>query len=177
MKKVIALVLFFHNMASSFGQAAKIESMIDSLKYLRTDNLDCSADLYWRIIAKGDKAIPFLIDRLTDTTPTGVIDHCKKTILNVGELSQFALVQIADFPAFLVTKLQFDYIIIDETGKACSNFYDFFFMNSNKQRYQTDVRNWYTKQKLKYKREKISVESQTQCQKKYGIATHYRLTE
>ncbi|RYE51656.1 MAG: hypothetical protein EOP48_17910 [Sphingobacteriales bacterium] len=177
MKRVITLVLIVHNFTSSFGQDADIESMIDSLKYLRTDTLDCSAVLYWRIIAKGDKAIPFLIDRLTDTTLTGVMDDCKKASLNVGEVSQFALVQIADFPAFLVTKLQFDNIIIDGTGKACWSFYDFFFINSNKQRYQTDVRNWYSKQKLKYKPEKISMETQTECQKKYGIATHYRWTE
>ena len=177
MKSVIAVIFFFYSLTSSFGQAADIKSMVDSLKYLRTDTLDCSADLYWRIIAKGNKAVPFLIDRLTDTTQTGVKYHCKKASLNVGEVAQFALTQIADFPAFLVTKLQFDVIIIDETGRGCWSFYDFFFINSNKPRYQKDVRNWYSKQKSKYEAEKISKENQTECQKKFGIVTHYRWTE
>jgi hypothetical protein len=151
--------------------------MVDSLQYLKADTLDCKAELYWRIISKGDRAIPFLINKLTDTTQTAVKFHCKKTTLNVGEIAQFALTQIADFPAFLVTQLQFDVIVIDDTGEGCWSFYDFLFINSNKLRYQTDVKNWYDKQKSKYKAEKISKKEQTGCQKRYGIDTYYRWTE
>jgi hypothetical protein len=175
MKRLIAIILLLHCFKISFGQSADVKSMVDSLQYLKADTLDCSADLYWRIISKGDKAIPFLIDKLTDTAQTRVKFHCKKTRLNVGEIAQFALTQIADFPAFLVTKLQFDIITIDETGQSCWNFYDFLFINSNKLRYQTDVKDWYGREGAKYKAEKISKKKQTECQKLYKIDVYYRL--
>lgn len=164
-------------MTLSYGQDANIKLMVDSLQYLKSDTLDCKADLYWRIVATGDKAIPFLIEKLTDTTQTKIKFHCKKTRLNVGEVAQFALTQIAYFPAFLVTKMQFDLIIIDQTGEGCWSFYDFFFINSNKPRYQKDIKDWYDKEKPKYKVENISKTEQTFCQKQYGIKKYYRWTE
>ena len=151
--------------------------MVDILNYLKADTLDCSADLYWRIIGQGDKAIPFLIEKLTDTTQTRVKYHCKKTRLDVGEVSQFALTEIAEFPTFLVTKMQFDVIKPDETGQGCWSFYDFLFINSNKVRYQKDIRNWYDQEKLKYKAEKISKKKSNACQIQYGIDTYYRWIE
>jgi hypothetical protein len=177
MKRLIATIFFLYTSIHSIGQSADIKVMVDSLQFLKTDTLDCSADLYWRIIAKGDKAIPFLIDKLTDTTQTNIKFHCKKTRLNVGEVAQFGLIQIADFPAFLVTKMQFDVIIIDETGEGCWSFYDFLFINSNKARYQKSVKDWYDKERSKYKAQKISKTKQTLCQKQYGIDTYYRWTE
>jgi hypothetical protein len=177
MKRLIATFILIHYLTISFGQDTGIKKMVDSLHYLKADTLDCNTGLYWRIISKGEKAIPFLIDKLTDTTQTRVKYHCKKTRLNVGEVAQFALTQIADFPAFLVTKIQFDVILIDDTGEGCWSFYDFFFINSNKPRYQKDVRNWYDKEKLKYKAEKISPKKRTACQIQYGISTYYRWKE
>ena len=58
--------------------------MVDSLKYLKADTLDCKADLFWRIVAKGEKVIPFLINKLTDTTPTNVRFRCKNDRLECG---------------------------------------------------------------------------------------------
>lgn len=174
MKKSIATILFTLTLAFSSGQDSSIKSMVDSLQYLKTDTLDCTASLYWRIIARGDKAIPFLIDKLTDTTETKVRFHCKKTALNVGEIAQFALLEIAEFPAFVVTKIQFDVITIDETGQGCWSFYDFLFINSNKFRYQNDVRKWYAKEKPNYKAKKIDGKTLTPCQKQYGIVKFYR---
>jgi hypothetical protein len=151
--------------------------MVDSLRYLTTDTLDCRAGLYWRIIAQGDKAIPFLIDKLTDITPTKIKFHCKKTRLNVGEVAQFALDEIAYFPAFLVTKIQFDLITTDKTGQGCWNFYDFLFINANKPRYQRSVWEWYNKEKSRYKVKKIPAKERTECQKQYGIVAYYTWTE
>lgn len=151
--------------------------MVDSLQYLEADTLDCKAHLYWRIIAQGKKVIPFLIDKLTDTTKTNVRWHCKKSRLNVGEIAQFALEEIASFPAFLVTNIQYDLIYADETGKGCWNFYDFFIINANKSRYQKNMSEWYKKEKLKYKAEKIPKARQTPCQKKYGIHIYYNWIE
>jgi hypothetical protein len=147
--------------------------MVDSLKYLNTDTLGCSAGLYWRIIAKGDKAIPFLIDKLTDTTPTKIQFACKAKPLDVGEVAYFALTQIADFPAYVVTKIQFDVITIIK-GEPCWSFYDWLFIDQNKMRYQTDVRNWYAREKPKYKMVKITKKKQTACQARYGIDRFYK---
>jgi hypothetical protein len=177
MKRLIITIFALHCLAISFGQNTDIKSMVDSLQYLNADTLDCKAALYWRIVAKGDKAIPFLIDKLTDTTATKIKYHCKKTSLNVGEVAHFALKQIADFPAFLVTKMQFDLIAIDNTGEGCWSFYDFLFIDANKPRYQKDVRNWYANQHSKYKPKKISRKKQTACQKQYGIDRFYRWKE
>ena len=177
MKKTIttALSLFLATLLSA--QTTRLQSMVDSLRYLTTNTLDCSAGLYWRIIAQGDKAIPFLIDKLTDTTPTMVKYHCKKTSLNVGEVAYFALDEIAYFPTFLVTKMQFDLITIDETGQECWSFYDFFFINANKLRYQRSVWEWYNKEQPRYKAKKIPAKEQTKCQKQYGINTYFNWTE
>ena len=91
MKKLVLIIFTLHFLTISYGQNAEIKSMIDSLKYLKSDSLDCSADLYWRIIAKGNDVIPFLIDKLTDTTSTNIKSDCKKIKLNVVEVSYEAL--------------------------------------------------------------------------------------
>jgi hypothetical protein len=174
MKALFVTIFYLYTSMHAIGQDADTKTMVDSLQYLSTDTLDCSAGLYWRIIAKGHRAIPFLIDKLTDTAHTNIKFHCKKTRLNVGEIAQFALTQIADFPTFLVTEIQFDVIIIDGTGEGCWSFYDFFFDNSNKQKYQERIKKWYNKERSKYKAQKILKNEQTVCQKKYGIDTYYR---
>src|SRR4030095_9482030 len=100
MKRLIFSFVYLFSVTTSYGQNASLKLMVDSLKYLKHDTLDCNADIYWRIVAQGDKAIPFLIDNLNDTTQTNISFHCKQTKLNVGELSYFALQQIGEFPAF-----------------------------------------------------------------------------
>jgi hypothetical protein len=178
MKKIILANLLLLSVLPSHGQKVDIKAMVDSLQFIKTDTFNCNADIYWRIVAEGQKAIPFLIDKLTDTTQTKIKYHCKKTSLNVGEVAHFALTEIANFPAFLVTHIQFDVITIDErTGKGCWSFYDFLFINSNKPRYQKSVREWYIKERAKYKVENISKTKQTECQKQYGINTYYQWTE
>ncbi len=173
MKRIsIAAFLLLH-ITLSFGQTENILSMVDSLKYLKADTLDYKADLYWRIVAQGDKAIPFLIDRLTDTLPTNIKLHCKQAKLNVAEVAQFALTEIGYFPAFAITNIQFD--VIDNEG--CWSFNTFFFMNVNKNRYRDSVRAWYSRERLKYKAVKIPRSKRNECQIKYGIDTYYQWTE
>jgi len=169
MKKLFTTIVVFHITFLLYAQNQDIKAMVDSLQYLKADTLDCSADLYWRIIAKGDKAIPFLIDKLTDTTQTSIRYHCKATPLNVAEVAQFALTEIAFFPAFSITHIQFDVIV-----NGCWNFYDFFFRNTNKPFYQDSVKRWYAREASKYKHEKILKEKQSPCQKIFGITTYYK---
>lgn len=163
----------FHFLTVSFGQSSVIKSMVDSLQYLKVDTLDCNASLYWRLVAKGDKAIPFLIDKLNDTTLTKLSNSCKATKLNVGEVSYFALQQIAFFPAFVITHIQFDVIYSND----CWSFFDYFFNNGNKRQYQDLVRKWYDSNKEKFKAQKISKKKMTECQKKYHIDKYLMWTE
>jgi hypothetical protein len=151
--------------------------MVDSLRGLTADTLDGRAGLYWRIIAQGPRAIPYLMDRLIDVTPTRVRFHCKKTTLNVGEVAYFALEEIASFPAFLVTHQQFDLIEIDETGDGCWSFLDYLFVNANKPEYQRKVKEWYAINRTHYKAIMIPAKDRTACKRQYHITTYYKWKE
>jgi hypothetical protein len=157
----------------SFGQNADIKSMVDSLQFLNADTLDCKADLYWRIIAKNEKVIPVLINKLSDSTETNISHPCKLTKLNVAEVAYFALQQIAFFPTFVITHIQFDF----SYGNGCWSFFDYFFNNANKKHYQDLLRQWYDKNKMKFKAQKISKKNQTLCQKKFQINTYLKWTD
>jgi hypothetical protein len=173
MKKCIAIIVFSFLHFLSFGQNTDIKIMVDSLQFLKSDTLDCRADLYWRIISKGDKAIPFLIEKLDDTTATNVSYKCKLTKLNVAEVAQQALTTIADFPVFLITHEQFCLIT-----NGCWSFYDYFYNDGNKIIYKKMVKDWYAINKTKFKAEKISKSLRLDCSfKKYKIITYYRWTK
>jgi hypothetical protein len=174
MKIFSCVMLFIFSKSFSYGQKNDIKALVDSLQFIKADTFNCNADIYWRVVAQGRKAIPYLIEKLTDTTATNIKYRCKKTTLNVGEVAHFALEDIAYFPTALVTHIQFDLVDI----KRCWNFYsDFLFINSKKTRYQKCVRDWYAAENKKYKAVKIPKIRQTTCQRKYGINTYYRWAE
>ena len=173
MKNIITIIISFNCFTLSFGQSQNIKLMVDSLRYLEADTLDCRANLYWRIISKGEKAIPFLIDKLSDTTQSNVSFACKSARLNVGEISYFALNQIGYFPAFTITHIQFDYT--DDNG--CWIFYEYLFNNENKTKYQTLVKEWFARNQSKFHRQKIRKKKQSPCQKHYGINTYLKWRE
>lgn len=139
------------------------DSLILLLPDMKSDSLDCDADIYWRIIKRGKASIPLLIESLTDTTMTNVYDHCKKGKMNIGEVSYFALEELAEFPAFVVTQIQFD--LIDEHG--CWSFYDYLFDNKNKKAYQKKVRSFYNSNRFVF--EKFDAKDLNDCRKKYEI--------
>ncbi|HET9505280.1 MAG TPA: hypothetical protein VFO93_17180 [Hymenobacter sp.] len=145
------------------------DSLAILLQKMNTTSLDCKAEAYWKIIKRGKSAIPSLINNLTDTTPTNVYDSCKKGKLNVGEVCYFALEEIAEFPAFTVTHIQFD--VIKENG--CWSFFDYLFDNKNKKEYQRMVREFYAKNKFVYT--KFDKKNLNTCRAQYGIYGAYRM--
>ncbi|MEL6562422.1 MAG: hypothetical protein AAFQ94_29905 [Bacteroidota bacterium] len=147
------------------------DSLIAELANMKTDTLDCSADIYWKIVGKGKSYIPKLIKSLTDTTPTNVIHGCKNEKLNIGELSYFALEEIGDFPASVVTQIQFDVASI-KNGWSCWNFYDYLFDNRNKKEYQDKVKNFYEKSQFEYV--EFPEYSITDCIKQFKIKGRYK---
>lgn len=142
------------------------DSLISKLPSMKTDTLDCSADVYWKIIKRGKESIPLLIESLTDTTMTNIYNRCKKGNLNVGEVSYLALEEIADFPAFVVTHIQFDVI-----SDGCWSFTDYLYDNKNKPEYQKMVRTFYQPNSYVFKKYKKS--ELTDCYKMYGIEGEY----
>jgi hypothetical protein len=170
MKKMLTLAITLSLISkSTFAQGSEIKAMVDQIDYLFADTLDCHADFYWKIIAQGESALPYLIEKLTDTTPTNARFHCKKNKLNVGEVAYFAIKEIGDFPESLVTNMQFDIRHSDQHGNLCWSFYDFLFYNPNKAIYQQKVKLWYKEHKSKYKSKAIQPEFLTDCQKKFKV--------
>jgi hypothetical protein len=147
------------------------DSLITLLRTMNSYSLDCSADVYWKIIKRGKPLIPFLIESLTDTTMTSVYNNCKRGKLNVGEVCHFALEEIAEFPAFVVTHIKFD--LFEEDG--CWNFYEYLFDNRNKKAYRDLVRDFYSKNKFVYS--KFHKKELKACHKQYGIEGKYRWKE
>ncbi len=144
------------------------DSLILKLPEMNNDTLDCEADIYWKIIKRGKASIPFLIESITDTTLTNIYDYCKKGKLTVGEVSYFALNEIAEFPEFSVTHIQFDVV---ENG--CWNFFDYLFNTKNKPEFQKMVRSFYHSNTYEYYEFKQT--ELTECYKKYGILGKYKL--
>lgn len=156
-------------------QNAENDSLIATLANMKTDTLDCSAEAYWKIISKGKAMIPSLIEHLTDTTPTNIYHGCKNDKLNIGELSNFALEQIIDFPTYTVTEIQFDTVILKD-GWHCWSFYDYLFKsNKNRKYYQDKVKAYYTNNVFDetYEYHTIPDSLNTNCRKKYNITGMY----
>lgn len=146
------------------------DTLISQLSEMKATKLDCSADVYWKIVKRGKESIPVLIESLTDTTMTSIYDNCKKSNLNIGEVSYFALQEIAEFPTFIVTQIQFDVF-----SGGCWSFYDYLYDNKNKPKYQKMVQAFY--QTNKYRYEEFKKSEQTDCYKKYKIMGKYKLKE
>lgn len=149
------------------------DSLIALLPTMKADTFDCTADIYWKIIQRGETSIPSLIESLTDTRMTNIYDNCKHGKLTVGEVSYFALQEITEFPAFLVTHIQFDLVV-----NNCWNFYDYFFDNKNKQEYQKMVRDFYnTHKNKKYVFVRYDEQKLNKCQRLYKIEGKLKWTE
>lgn len=137
------------------------DSLIAALREMKAEKLDCSAEAYWKIIQQGEKMIPLLLECLTVTRPTTIYNDCKKGKLNVGEVCYFALEELADFPAFLVTQTQYDLIEND-----CWNFYTYLFNDKNKSEYQRKARKFYSAyRKTNYQYKKFSKKEMTPAER------------
>jgi uncharacterized protein len=123
------------------------DSLISQLANKEITSLDSNNSVYWEIIKRSEKSIPSLIESLCDTTLTSIYDKCKGGYLTIGDVSYFALEEIAEFPAFLVTKIQF--CTIDD---GCWSFYDFMYLQENKLEFQKMVRDFYKSNDYKFKK-------------------------
>lgn len=113
---------------------------IDSLKFTNSKYASCNS-IYWRVVANGENVIPYLIDRIDDTTATRATDKCKTANLCVGDLCYYALIEIMPISLFAVSGQQFD------TYSNGCNLGVVEWIDKNRQRFKSDLRQWYYTEK------------------------------
>jgi len=137
----IAALLLWLSIAAKAQQPTLIQRQIDSLVYLNRQPFDCNS-AYWRVVAAGKKAIPFLITKLIDTTATNVMLTCKTTNVKLGDICYDALNKILFIPVFDVLKMQFDEF---DTHGCMEGLFDY--LNENRQLCASKILAYYTKHK------------------------------
>ena len=141
------------------------DSLATLLRKMSAERLDSNASAYWHIIQQGERMIPVLLACLTDTSPTSIYDDCKKGKLNVGEVSYFALEELAEFPTYLITQTQYD---LFENG--CWDFYTYLYNDKNKGEYQKKATDFYTTyRKTNFQFQKYTAKELTASRKLYKI--------
>jgi hypothetical protein len=116
------------------------DSLISLLSNDKFISLDSTNTVYWEIIKRGEQYIPLLIESLVDTTQTKIFSSIKKSYLTIGEVSYFALEEIAEFPAYLVAENFSENI---DLTCGYSNILNYVFVNENKVKYQFLLRRFY----------------------------------
>jgi hypothetical protein len=141
------------------------DSVAALLRGMTAEKLDSSARAYWMIIQQGERMIPILLACLTETSPTSVSDDCKKGKLNVGDVSYYALEELAEFPTYLITQTQYDLFV-----NGCSGFHSYLFNDKNKPEYQKKATDFYrTYRKTNFQFSKYTAKELTICRKLYKI--------
>src|SRR6478735_6756864 len=144
-KYITILFTLFLFSKFTLAQKSDIQLKIDSLQYLTHQPFACNT-VYWRVVAAGKNSIPFLIDKLDDTTQTQVSLTCKKTNVRMGDICFEALTDICNMPLFYITGQQFDFI--DQYG--CKHGL-FTYIDNNRQKFTSQIVNYYNKFKTNLK--------------------------
>ena len=151
------------------GQTSKIKIQVDSLQHLNQQPLACNP-IYWQLVATGKDAIPFLIEKLDDTTYIQTSLTCKATNVKLGDICFEALTEIFNIPLFYVTHQQFDFI--DKYG--CQQGV-FTYLDSNRKKFKSQILAYYEKYKTKLKFIRYDKNYKNDCKKKYKIFGYYNV--
>ena len=165
-KPLTILTLLLLTLSTKAQTSNIIEKRVDSLRFLKQQPFDCNS-VYWRVVATGKDAIPFLISKLTDTTKTQVSLKCKSRNVRFGDICFEALTEIFNIPLFYVTQQQFDVII-----QGCQQGV-FTYLNDHRQKFQSQVQQYYDKFKSDIKFVKYDKDYKSACKKKHGILGYY----
>ena len=149
------------------GQTNNVTLKIDSLRFLNQQPFTCNS-VYWRIVATGKDAIPFLIDRLDDTTHTQISLICKKTNVKLGDICYETLTEIFNIPLFYVTQQQFDFI--DQYG--CQQGV-FTYLDNNRQKFKSQILAYYNKYSEELKFIHYAKIYKSDCKKKNKILGYF----
>jgi hypothetical protein len=168
MKHLVTILLILtYNSTPVLGQTNDVIHKIDSLQYLKEQPFSCNS-VYWRVVVRGKDAIPFLINKLDDTTLTKISLTCKKTNVKLGDIYYEALTEIFNIPLFYVTQQQFDFI--DQYGCRQGVFT---YLDNNRQKFKSQILSYYNKYKTELKFIRYSKEYKNDCKKKNKIFGYY----
>jgi len=145
--KKIALVLFlfpYLNFAQK-NEATLVDSLcfIENLPHClvqKTQVLDSNA-LYWRIVRLKDKAIPYLIEHIDDTTTTTVTIQYFGGNYTLGDIAYEVLKEIIkDIPTFEILGIPYD-----STGCGYCSYWQHLNDLSNRKKFKIALQKWYYK--------------------------------
>ena len=152
LRYIIYILAFFPH--TSFSQE-KMTDKIDSLKYVNDmpyichDNVDnnnilsssgCGDKRFWSVVKLKQKAIPLLLDKLSDTTITVAIVPIFGYNYSVADIAYVALEEIIhDIPTFELLGIEFD-----QKGCGYCSYWQHLNINyKNRTNFKIAVQNWY----------------------------------
>ena len=137
----------------TFAQTDNLK-LVDSLKYV-TDmpymcesempyDAGCGSRIFWKIVQQKEAVIPFLIEKMADTTTTEAYVPNFGGQHTVGDIAYHALGEIiAEIPTFKLLGVKFD-----TRGCGYCAYWNYLRSNiENRIKFQAAVREWYRKNK------------------------------
>jgi hypothetical protein len=149
MKVLICLFLFLPCL--TFSQT-ETERIVDSLKYVKATRFgssynsninskdSCGDQIFWKLVKQRQKIIPSLIDKLSDTTITEVQNRQFGMNYRIGDIAFEVLQEIIKYlPRYNDANER-------KRQYGCGYdpyWYELYFNFNNRQKYQTEIREWY----------------------------------
>lgn len=141
----------FHSSAQKRLEDAQLKALTDSLKYvsdvpyicedpvLTNYRSGCGDRIFWRIVQQKKSIVPFLIDKLDDTTQTLVPVPNVGGYYTVADIAYTALQEIiADIPTFELLGVKFD-----QEGCGYCAYWNYLREDiSHRRHFQREVRKW-----------------------------------
>ncbi len=119
---------------------------VTDMPYICEDNSGCGDALFWRAVKGRQAIIPWLIDKLDDTTCTAVFVPNFGGYYTVADVAYVALQEIvAGIPTFKLLGVKFD-----QKGCGYCSYYRYLRKNiRNRKRFEKAVRKWYQQNREK----------------------------
>jgi hypothetical protein len=137
--------------ALTFSQTDN-KTLVDSILYVDkvphcldavTEQLDTNG-IFWKIVKMKDKAIPFLLDKIDDTTTTNAIVRHFGGYYTVGDLAYVTLQEIIhNIPTFELLGVPFD-----TNGCGYCAYWQHLSDFTNRQKFKIALKNWYDQNQL-----------------------------
>ncbi|WP_445749328.1 hypothetical protein [Polaribacter sp.] len=165
---------------SSFSQN-EIKEKIDSLLYVEKmpyiceeGFTKCGDELFWNTVKLKEKAIPFLIEKLNDSTKTKAEVVLFGKNYSVADIAYVALEEIIHgIPTFELLGTEFDQ---DDCGYC--EYWNFLRKDyQNRLNFKVAVKNWYNKNKSKLVWISNNEFSSCDCRGKHPNEGHYEINK
>lgn len=127
----------------------------------------CGDSLFWQIVKLGKDAIPILINKVGDSTKTGIRVPCRNRNLTIGSVAFMALDKIVSIPAYLVFKIQWDVIKINCDFGYADGFLDY--ISERPVETRDKLAEWYRAYVKSMQLDSLKATEQTECESAYGI--------